>query len=222
MRYWGPVRWLPLLMLACVSCAEAPPKNAVFACSGTLCPAGYVCREGYCFPLASGDGGCHAAACEENACGTVADACVGTIECGACPSPKTCVANVCTCTGETAAELCGTAVCGDVTKVDRCGASRTVSCGTCATGLCSAGACSGCAPESDGAFCARLGARCGQLVAKDNCSAVRTGKCGGCAGCEADGGACCLVRGQTCGTDAECCDGRSCFNGRCERLDGGN
>ena len=235
-RYAGGMRRL-FPLLACVSfgfgCADAPPQGAAFACSGTLCPERYVCRQGYCFPL-GGDGGCVPKDCTEDlSCGDVPDGCGAMLQCGGCASPKTCggggVANTCGCAGETSAELCAQATygCGVLTKADRCGVVRTVQCGGCGVGLaCIATAatsdCLGCAPETTAGFCARLGATCGTVNAIDNCGAVRSASCGPCAGCAPDGGACCLQRAQPCSADGECCDGRSCFNGRCERLDGGN
>jgi peptidoglycan/xylan/chitin deacetylase (PgdA/CDA1 family) len=79
--------------------------------------------------------------------------------------------------------------CGTVTANDNCGASRTVaSCGTCTSPMtCGGGGtanvCGGtsCTPETNGAFCARLGKTCGAVTANDNCGASRTvSSCGTC------------------------------------------
>jgi hypothetical protein len=78
--------------------------------------------------------------------------------------------------------------CGMVTANDNCGAPRTVgSCGACnAPATCGGGGTSNvcgiaCSPESDAAFCSRLGKNCGMVTANDNCGAPRTvGSCGAC------------------------------------------
>src|SRR6266542_1056642 len=38
----------------------------------------------------------------------------------------------------------------------------------------------GCVPESDSAFCMRLGKNCGSVAASDNCQLARTANCGSC------------------------------------------
>jgi len=220
---------LSLLLLA--GCADSsPPPGAVFACSGTLCPANYQCRDGYCFPL-GGDGGCVPRGCIGDLhCAEISDGCGGTVQCGECAAPKTCGGggkpNVCGCTGESEQSLCSDAgfTCGAHSRTDHCGVERAVTCGACAAGQVCAPtfSCVSCVAETDVAFCARHNASCGMLSALDNCASLRALSCGTCSGCAADGGACCLARGQSCSYAYECCDGRSCFNGRCERLDGGN
>jgi endoglucanase len=71
---------------------------------------------------------------------------------------------------------CSGRVCGD----DGCGGS----CGTCGGGTtCNAsGQCvSSCTPETDSAFCSRLGKNCGSVTANDNCGTQRTvSNCGTC------------------------------------------
>jgi hypothetical protein len=76
--------------------------------------------------------------------------------------------------------------CGSVTALDHCSLNHTVaSCGTCsgaktcggggALGVC------GCQPETDAAFCSRLGKMCGGVTDTDNCGTSRTvASCGTC------------------------------------------
>jgi sulfatase modifying factor 1 len=135
-------------------------------------------------------------------CGQIPDECGGTLNCGGCSGTgQTCgggvpaVANVCGCTPESDQALCTLegAACGSITTADRCGASRTVaSCGTCSgTGVtCGGGGTPkqcGCTPESNAAFCTRLGADCGAKGGTDNCGQARSvANCGTCA----NGGTC--------------------------------
>jgi len=93
------------------------------------------------------------------------------------------------CSPETDAALCARAgaSCASITAKDNCGALRTAYCGACPQGsVCGTGApnvCApACAPESDAAFCGRLGAECGGAVGTDNCGTVRVLDCGGCSG----------------------------------------
>ncbi len=126
-------------------------------------------------------------------CSSVADGCGATLDCGGCPEGDTCGANgvasqcgVGTCTPETDAELCArlSKTCGEVTAGDNCGTQRTVaSCGTCtAPETCGAAGICSCQPESDAAFCARLGKTCGSHADLDSCGAPRTARCGACSG----------------------------------------
>jgi len=74
----------------------------------------------------------------------------------------------------------------------RCVAAASQSAGTCGTGgaaciacgsglQCTGGQCvPACVPESDAAFCSRLGKTCGSVTAADNCGASRTASCGAC------------------------------------------
>jgi hypothetical protein len=83
--------------------------------------------------------------------------------------------------------------CGLVNATDNCGARRTVaSCGVCTSYYDSCGGggvpsrC-GCMPESDWAFCSRLGLSCGPGAGTDNCGNSRAvGSCG--TNCPADAG----------------------------------
>ena len=79
--------------------------------------------------------------------------------------------------------------CGSVTGTDNCGTARSVSsCGTCTSpqtcggggtpNVCGGGSCT---PESNSAFCSRLGKNCGSVTGTDNCGVSRTvSSCGTC------------------------------------------
>ncbi|HEY3358334.1 MAG TPA: hypothetical protein VGQ83_34115 [Polyangia bacterium] len=117
------------------------------------------------------------------------------VSCGTCTAPQTCggggTAGACGCgsSAESDSAFCARLgkTCGAVSGNDICGAPRTVaSCGTCtAPQTCGGGGspnvCAVCAPESDAAFCSRLGRNCGAVTANDNCGAARTvASCGSC------------------------------------------
>jgi hypothetical protein len=139
-------------------------------------------------------------------CGSIPDECGGTLDCSStcsglgatCGGGNPGTANVCGCTPESDQALCTleAANCGSITAADRCGATRTVaSCGTCSgTGVtCGGGGTPkqcGCTPESNAAFCTRVGADCGSKSGTDNCGQARSvANCGTCANgaaCEAD------------------------------------
>lgn len=75
--------------------------------------------------------------------------------------------------------------CGGATARDNCGRDRTVaSCGTCtAPETCGGGGTANvcaCQPETDAAFCSRLGKTCGPATGADNCGASRAVSCGAC------------------------------------------
>ena len=127
-------------------------------------------------------------------CGSVTavDHCGGVrmLACGSCNLPQTCggggVTNACGCTPDADANECTRAGldCGMATVTDNCGAMRPVACGVCGPYLtCGGGGKAnlcGCTPESNPAFCARLGATCGSLNRADNCGHFRTLVCGAC------------------------------------------
>ncbi|MGC4117391.1 MAG: hypothetical protein QM765_23090 [Myxococcales bacterium] len=152
-------------------------------------------------------------------CGQVTanDACglPRTTSCGTCTAPKTCgAANVCVCVPESDAEFCLAKAknCGTVSGTDRCGAARNASCGTCANGWdCTGNVCidHSCTPETDLAFCQRLGKQCGPVTDFDNCGTSRpVASCGNCTSpkvCSA--GTCCTPE-----TDAVFCSrqGKQC------------
>lgn len=111
--------------------------------------------------------------------------------------------------------------CGSVTD-DGCSGRRTVaSCGTCTApatcgGTGTPGVCGICTPETDAAFCSRLGKNCGGVAADDNCGTARTvASCGMCTSPQAcESGQCgtgygpsCNGLAETCGPDgnASCC-----------------
>jgi poly(beta-D-mannuronate) lyase len=98
------------------------------------------------------------------------------------------VSTVPACQPETDATFCARLGknCGTVSGADNCGQSRTVtSCGTCTAPATCGGSgtpnvCS-CAPESNAAFCSRLGKSCGTVTGTDNCGQSRTvSSCGTC------------------------------------------
>jgi hypothetical protein len=104
-----------------------------------------------------------------------------------------------TCTAESNTAFCSRLGknCGSVTANDNCGTSRTVSsCGTCTSpatcgGAGTANVCgTACTPESNTAFCSRLGKNCGSVTANDNCGTSRTvSSCGTCTSPATCGGA---------------------------------
>jgi hypothetical protein len=102
--------------------------------SGSACPSGQICHDGNCVAA------CAPKTCSVLGydCGTAADGCGATINCGTCPDGKTCSAGKCVadCVPKTCAAqeyACGSWDNG-------CGA--TINCGTCPDGkTCSAGKC---------------------------------------------------------------------------------
>lgn len=73
-----------------------------------------------------------------------------------------------------------------------------------------------CTPETNAAFCTRLGKSCGSVTANDNCGVSRTYNCGICSGGKTcSNGVCtggttsCIPNGDSryCYTDASCCSG---------------
>jgi alpha-tubulin suppressor-like RCC1 family protein len=92
--------------------------------------------------------------------------------------PKTCADLGKNC--DDVSDQCGKFIhCGDCTGGDTCGGGGTV-------GVCGHGAT--CTPESDVAFCARLGKSCDPVTAVDNCNTSRTANCGVCQGTQTCGG----------------------------------
>jgi hypothetical protein len=114
--------------------------------------------------------------------------------------------------------------CGMFSAPDNCGNTRNAHCGDCMAPMtCGGGGnanvCGSpgmmCQPETDAAFCARLGKNCDAVSATDNCGAHRSANCGACSGemtCGAGGtqnvcgcmpetdGAFCVRYGKDCGT----------------------
>jgi hypothetical protein len=177
-----------------------------------------------------------------------------TVDCGGCPVGESCGAvrsytcGVVACTPESDRQFCQRLAknCGAVSAYDNCFSARTVSCGSCAFGE-SCGAelpnvCGSrrvdplCNPESDGAFCARLGKNCGEVLELDNCGSPRTVDCGGCDGrcggevpnvcqpvvigaaCDSCGSDLCYnfsgsgYCSARCGSDADCPSGATCLD----------
>lgn len=115
-----------------------------------------------------------------------------TRSCGSCSRPQTCGGGgeegQCGCTPETDSDFCarlGT-TCGSAAAKDNCGVTRSVAtCGSCVLpetcGAVTPRTC-GCAPETDAAFCARLGFWCGSASGLDTCGKPRSvASCGACA-----------------------------------------
>lgn len=110
------------------------------------------------------------------------------------------------------------------------GCDGQLECGTCtAPEACNADNRCDCAPETDKAFCDRLGKNCDEVSAFDNCEKSRTVNCGSCSGQDTCGGAgvnnvcgnggdpCASVNcpaGETCDpVDAQCkCSATSCVS----------
>jgi hypothetical protein len=191
---------------------ECGPDGCGGTCGG--CDPGMACTGlGTCEDCAPKD--CDALGIR---CGTASDGCGGRIDCGACRLPETCggggAPGVCGCTPATCeGGRCGTFAdgCGGSVTCPGCPAGQTCGAGpapnTCGTGMCT--------PETDRAFCARLGRSCGPTNDFDNCEAARSVNCGDCpppltcggggapgvCGCETDAVLCARL-GWTCGVEA--------------------
>ncbi len=171
-----------------------------------------------------------------------------------CRSPQTCgahVPNVCgdpVCAPETDTQFCARygKNCNAFSNIDNCGTNRTVNCGTSCPANQSCGAITpnvcGCIPESDSAFCSRLGLTCGVQAAVDNCGASRANvSCGSCSnGNACTNGTCGCVGGAACSGNMSCCSagcvdtvnnttgtncgscGRTCTPGNYWTCNGGN
>lgn len=162
-----------------------------------------------------------------------------TVSCGTCTDDKVCGAdNSCACP---TVQCPANAECGSASNA--CG--NNASCGMCAQGqTCTNFKCV-CAPETDAAFCARLGKTCGSVTGTDNCGAPRTANnCGTCPAttmCQADNtcASCtperdatiCAAQGSVCGplmavdncqqsrniaSCGACATGVSCVSGQCK------
>ncbi|MBL8953029.1 MAG: hypothetical protein JNK82_19785 [Myxococcaceae bacterium] len=177
-------------------------------CGGSCgaCTAGTACDVAYqCVPVCMPESNATFCSRLQRACGAVTenDNCgvPRSVYCGSCMVGQACTAAgqcMSTCTPETDAAFCTRlgAQCGSKSGADNCGTSRTVYCGACMAGLtCTAAnqCVSACAPETDAAFCTRLGAQCGSKSGTDNCGAARSVDCGGCS------------NGLTCATATNTC-----------------
>ena len=177
------------------------------------------CSGGACSPCNADGGGCIctplSCALAGKNCGTIADGCGGTLDCGTCAAPLTCggrgVANVCAtpCTPTTCAAAgkncgspsngCGSTLsCGSCTAPQTCGGGGTANvCGT------------GCVPTpcaAQGKNCGTTSDGCGGTLTCGNCTAPQT--CGG-AGTASVCGTCtpitCVAQGWDCGTAPNGC-----------------
>jgi hypothetical protein len=124
--------------------------------------------------------------------------------------------------------------CGPSSAPDNCGAARSIDCGTCSQpDTCGAGnTCvpPGCTPETNAAFCTRLGKECSAFSGYDNCGIGRSANCGTCTQpkvCQSDNTCACPAEndatfcarlGKTCGNVSaadNCGKSRSATCGSC-------
>lgn len=129
-------------------------------CDSSKCPDGKVCNgQGMCAcPQSTVE------ACAGAVCGAAQNECGDTVDCGSCPTSKSCEDGQCVC-NETSAEACAGIECGSTSN----DCAEPVSCpNTCnaATEQCSGNQCV--CKESAAAACQRLGYECG--AASNNCS----------------------------------------------------
>ncbi|MBI3073043.1 MAG: hypothetical protein HYY84_13095, partial [Deltaproteobacteria bacterium] len=191
----------------CSSEARVTVLAAEGAANGEACTASQSCASRECVA-----GICCATACDAatSTCATgtcklnVGQTCTVPSVCasGKCYQAKCCQATTCAVAGKN---------CGTID--DGCGG--VLNCGSCGAGqLCVANVC-GCTPESDGDFCARVGATCGSKTGTDNCGASRTvTSCGSCTSpetCLSNVCACtpttCTAQGKNCGSISDGCGG---------------
>jgi hypothetical protein len=153
-----------------VVCNAAPAAHCVDANTLRVFSNPGACQSGACV-YGSADVSC---ACASDRC--TQDLCAGVV----CNQPP---ASMCSAQGElVTAAAQGT--CSASSGI--CSYSTTIA--ACPSGQqCSQGACV-CTPESDSAFCSRLGASCDAVTAADNCGTSRTVSCGSCATPQVCGG----------------------------------
>ncbi len=153
-------------------------------CQGTQC----VCPEPVCPP---------------NVCGTIANACNETKDCGGCQGDASCNNNSCVCSPP----VClATQQCGSISN--SCGTTMCGDQGMCPGGFTCTGNTCDCPSESPLAFCTRLNKRCGLVTALDTCNITRTYDC------SAALGAC--GAGEQCGSDNQCfCPPAECGSAQC-------
>lgn len=116
---------------------------------------------------------------------------------------------------------CAGKSCGD----DGCGGSCTPGCSTGYTCNSLTGQCLlNCNPETDTAFCTRIGIACGSATANDNCGTSRTVNCGGCDdsnACTTDGcsSGTCIHTPVVCSDDNNACTSNiGCVGGTCQYI----
>jgi hypothetical protein len=169
------------------------------ACAGTCSACNLSGAPGTCTPIPGGqDPGGECPAEGPQTCGR-AGGCNGAGACRLHPDGTTCAAQTCNGSTETGVSRCnGGGACVRPASRD-CGAylCSGISCGTscsaasqCRSGnVCAGSSCVSCAPESNGAFCLRLGKSCGQVSGTDNCGSARTvSSCGSCSSPQTCGG----------------------------------
>lgn len=170
----------------CGTCTE-PDEECGAGGQPNICECAYEGDEAFCD--------------RQNAqCGTVValDNCgqERPVDCGGCEDGLACTTNsdgnnVCLCVPDDDATLCARAnsECGPTRILDNCGEARAIECGNCpegqdcrivdeeARGVCECIP----VPESDEAFCDRLGATCGSVTGTDSCGQERVVEdCGDC------------------------------------------
>ena len=141
------------------------------------------------------DDACVPSGCGSFNCGSVANGCGASIDCGKCTAPQTCggggTEHQCgepICEPEPDGDLCLAAGrdCGPLTATDKCGTQRSVECGACespktcggsgAEGVCGDGTCG----ETDAELCGRFGKNCDAIQVRDACGNPRQADCGSC------------------------------------------
>jgi len=148
-------------------------------------------------------------------CGSLADGCGATLNCGSCTSPQTCggggTANVCGCTPTTCAAAgkncgsladgCGgTLNCGSCTSPQSCGGGGTANVCGCTPTTCAAA----------GKNCGSLADGCGGTLSCGSCTSPQT--CGGGGTANVCGGSSCTpttcaAAGKNCGSISDGCSG---------------
>ncbi len=133
------------------------------------CNAGEQCNNNQCV--------CPIPSCPNaSSCGTISNACGGSVDCGGCAPDETCNGNnQCVCPSPvcgTSAGECGTIsnACGGMTNCGSCSGANE----SCANNICV------CIAESDQTLCDQQLSSCGTINVTDSCGMARTINCGTC------------------------------------------
>ncbi|MCG3172708.1 MAG: hypothetical protein GMKNLPBB_00863 [Myxococcota bacterium] len=186
------------VMLACGECPQGEVCAGIGLCCKPESDADFCSRQGKTCGNFKGADNCGN--------GRLAD-------CGACQGRDTCGGggqpNLCGCTPKPKPDACAGRVCGFADN-----GCSAIECGSCPSGqFCNAsGQCQNtCTPESDSAFCSRLGKNCNSVTAADNCGTSRTVNCGSCSSPNTcGGGGTANVCGCTPNSKSSACSGRQC------------